>query len=93
MEDDDPYLKMTNDVMDALATCAMPFSNSVDFIPIRKYLSYFSLHLLILNSFPVQYFPSWFPGTGPANQARAFRPAVDKMHQYPFEDVKRQIVR
>ncbi|KAF9552265.1 cytochrome P450 [Agrocybe pediades] len=34
--------------------------------------------------------PSWIPGTFAATQARLFRPAVDRMHDYPFEDAKRK---
>ncbi|KAF8156552.1 cytochrome P450, partial [Crassisporium funariophilum] len=39
----------------------------------------------------MKYLPSWFPGTFPATQARSYRPMIDKMHDYPFEDVKKQM--
>ncbi|KDR72308.1 hypothetical protein GALMADRAFT_102042 [Galerina marginata CBS 339.88] len=39
----------------------------------------------------MKYLPSWFPGTFPATQARSYRPKVDLMHDYPFEDVKRKM--
>ncbi|KAF9002130.1 cytochrome P450 [Cyathus striatus] len=39
----------------------------------------------------LRYFPSWCPGTYFAFKARSLRPAVRKMHDYPFEAVKRQL--
>ncbi|KAF8885537.1 cytochrome P450 [Gymnopilus junonius] len=39
----------------------------------------------------MKYLPSWFPGTYPATQARSFRPTIQVMHDYPFQDVKNQI--
>ncbi|KAF8885538.1 cytochrome P450 [Gymnopilus junonius] len=39
----------------------------------------------------MKYLPSWFPGTYPATQSRSYRPTVDLMHDYPFEDVKKQM--
>ncbi|KAF8977284.1 cytochrome P450 [Cyathus striatus] len=39
----------------------------------------------------LRYLPSWFPGTYYAYKARSFRPAVRKMHEYPFDIVKNQL--
>ncbi|KAF9002124.1 cytochrome P450 [Cyathus striatus] len=39
----------------------------------------------------LRFLPSWFPGTYYAFKAREFRSAVRKMHEYPFEAVKRQL--
>ncbi|KAF9002170.1 cytochrome P450 [Cyathus striatus] len=39
----------------------------------------------------LRYFPSWFPGTFYAFKARSFYSDVRKMHEYPFEAVKRQL--
>ncbi|KAF8885567.1 cytochrome P450 [Gymnopilus junonius] len=36
--------------------------------------------------------PSWFPGTYPATQARSYRPIIDLLHDYPFEDMKKKMV-
>ena len=40
----------------------------------------------------MRHLPSWFPGTYPATQARQFRAFVDKIHDYPFEDIQKQMV-
>ncbi|KAF8989156.1 cytochrome P450 [Cyathus striatus] len=39
----------------------------------------------------LRYFPSWFPGTYYAFKARSFQAAIREMHEYPFEEVKRQM--
>ncbi|KAF9552269.1 cytochrome P450, partial [Agrocybe pediades] len=45
----------------------------------------------LVDMFPfLKDMPSWMPGTFAAKQARLFRPAVDRMHDYPFEDAKRK---
>jgi hypothetical protein len=38
----------------------------------------------------VRYFPSWFPGAYYAGVARAWRPVVRKLYDYPLECVQRQ---
>ena len=40
----------------------------------------------------VQHLPSWFPGTHPATLSRRFRPMVEELYNYPFNDVARQMV-
>ncbi|TFK36152.1 cytochrome P450 [Crucibulum laeve] len=39
----------------------------------------------------LKYFPSWFPGTFYAHQARSYKPIIDVLHHYPFEDVQKQM--
>ncbi|PPQ76379.1 hypothetical protein CVT26_015387 [Gymnopilus dilepis] len=39
----------------------------------------------------MKYLPSWFPGTFPATQARSYKPIVDLLHDYPMQDVKKQM--
>ncbi|KAJ7841589.1 cytochrome P450 [Mycena olivaceomarginata] len=39
---------------------------------------------------PLRYFPSWFPGSYYAGIARAWRPVVRKLYDYPLECVQRQ---
>ncbi|KAF8989155.1 cytochrome P450 [Cyathus striatus] len=39
----------------------------------------------------LRYLPSWFPGTYYAFKARSFRPAIIKMHDYPFALVEKQM--
>ncbi|KAJ7841586.1 cytochrome P450 [Mycena olivaceomarginata] len=39
---------------------------------------------------PLRYFPSWFPGAYYAGIARAWRPVVRKLYDYPLECVQRQ---
>ncbi|KAJ7896557.1 cytochrome P450 [Mycena leptocephala] len=44
-----------------------------------------------IDFFPVlRCFPSWFPGTHYAGVARAWRPAVRRLYDYPLECVQRQ---
>ncbi|KAJ7729816.1 cytochrome P450 [Mycena metata] len=44
-----------------------------------------------IDFFPVlRYFPSWFPGAYYAGVARAWRPEVRKLYDYPLECVQRQ---
>ena len=94
ISDDDPYLKIMSDVTYSNTHCAAPMSNIVDLLPISCVI----LHFLFgysnqtKPSLTVKYLPSWFPGTYAATQARSFRPFVDLMHDYPFEDVKKQLV-
>ncbi|KAF9554263.1 cytochrome P450 [Agrocybe pediades] len=46
----------------------------------------------LVDLFPfLKHMPSWMPGTFAATQARLFRPVVDRMHDYPFEDAKRKL--
>ncbi|KAF9002155.1 cytochrome P450 [Cyathus striatus] len=40
----------------------------------------------------LRYLPAWFPGTYYAFKARSFLSAVRKMHDYPFDTVKHQLV-
>ncbi|KAJ7699575.1 cytochrome P450 [Mycena rosella] len=39
---------------------------------------------------PLRYFPSWFPGAYYAGVARAWKPVVRKLYDYPLECVQRQ---
>ncbi|KAJ7104681.1 cytochrome P450, partial [Mycena epipterygia] len=44
-----------------------------------------------IDFFPaLRYFPSWFPGAYYAGVARAWRPVVRKLYDYPLECVQRQ---
>ena len=95
ISDDDPYLKIMSDVTYSVTHCAAPMSNIVDLLPISCVIlhSHFSYPNQTKPNLTVKYLPSWFPGTYAATQARSFRPFVDLMHDYPFEDVKKQLVR
>ncbi|KAF4615430.1 hypothetical protein D9613_003540 [Agrocybe pediades] len=73
VEENDPYLKIIEDVEYVNTHSAPPGSSFVDLFPFLKHM------------------PSWFPGTSAANQAREFRPLVDRMHDYPFEDMKQKL--
>ncbi|KAJ6529208.1 cytochrome P450 [Mycena capillaripes] len=45
----------------------------------------------VIDFLPVlQYFPNWFPGTYYAGVARALRPAVRRLFDYPVESVQKQ---
>ncbi|KAF9459534.1 cytochrome P450 [Collybia nuda] len=39
----------------------------------------------------LQYLPSWFPGAYYAGFAKENKPAIDTLHDYPFEDVSAQM--
>ncbi|TFK32217.1 cytochrome P450 [Crucibulum laeve] len=39
----------------------------------------------------LQYMPSWFPGTYYANQARKLHHIIRRLHEYPFDAVKKQM--
>jgi len=72
--------------------CAMPGSNSVDFMPARPSFLW-DVPLIALTFFNlVQYFPSWFPGTQPATQARAWKHIIKTMYDVPYNDVNEQLV-
>ncbi|KAJ7138815.1 cytochrome P450 [Mycena filopes] len=44
-----------------------------------------------VDLFPfLQHFPSWFPGTYYAGVARAWRPTVRKLYDYPLESVEKE---
>ena len=95
ISDDDPYLKIMSDITYTITHCATPMSNIVDLLPISCVIlhSHFGYPNQTKPNLIVKYLPSWFPGTYAATQARSFRPFVDLMHDYPFEDVKKQLVR
>ncbi|KAL0960005.1 hypothetical protein HGRIS_011657 [Hohenbuehelia grisea] len=45
-----------------------------------------------IDLFPfLQYLPSWFPGTYYANYARERSHVLQQLHDYPYDDVKRQL--
>ncbi|KAF8227062.1 hypothetical protein L208DRAFT_1379933 [Tricholoma matsutake] len=47
----------------------------------------------LVNLFPfLQYFPSWFPGTHHATVAKAARPIVQRLYEYPFFDIKKKLI-
>jgi len=71
--DNDPFLRIVEDVSNAEKNAGPPGSTPVDFFPF------------------LQHFPSWFPGTYYATYARNNRFKIDRLHQYPFELVKRQM--
>jgi len=41
----------------------------------------------------VQHMPRWFPGAFYAGFARDWRPAIKRMHNVPFDTVRKQMVR
>ncbi|KAF5347272.1 hypothetical protein D9756_009969 [Leucocoprinus leucothites] len=46
-----------------------------------------------VDLFPIlQYFPSWFPGTYFAEKAREFNKYIRALHEYPFSQVRKQMV-
>ncbi|KAF9443654.1 cytochrome P450 [Macrolepiota fuliginosa MF-IS2] len=46
-----------------------------------------------VDLFPIlQNFPSWFPGTFFANRAREFYPAIQRLHNYPLSQVRKQML-
>ncbi|KAF7441176.1 hypothetical protein PC9H_001525 [Pleurotus ostreatus] len=48
--------------------------------------------ILNTNPYPVQSYPSWFPGTHYASFAREWKWAINKLFDVPYEKVKKQIV-
>ncbi|TFK33320.1 cytochrome P450 [Crucibulum laeve] len=40
----------------------------------------------------VDYMPSWFPGTHYAKKARSYKAATKKVHDFPYDTIKRQLV-
>lgn len=56
------------------------------------FVCFLSNHVTRLTLFVVQYFPSWFPGAYFAGKAREFSVAIRRMHDYPFDEVVRQMV-
>ncbi|KAJ8699323.1 hypothetical protein PTI98_002449 [Pleurotus ostreatus] len=47
--------------------------------------------ILNTNPYPVQSYPSWFPGTHYASFAREWKWAINKLFDVPYEKVKKQI--
>ncbi|KAJ7141530.1 cytochrome P450 [Mycena filopes] len=46
-----------------------------------------------VDLFPfLRHFPSWFPGASDAGVARAWRPAVRRLYDYPLESVERELL-
>ncbi|KAL4259182.1 cytochrome P450 family protein [Pleurotus pulmonarius] len=46
----------------------------------------------LLDIFPfLQHLPAWFPGTGPAAQAREWRPMFRRVYDYPYEQVEKKM--
>ncbi|KAG6888160.1 hypothetical protein C0995_010171 [Termitomyces sp. Mi166 len=77
-DDDDPYLKVADDMCRlAVPTITPPEGTVVDILP---------WHALL-----VQHFPSWFPGTYHVNRAKGARKYVRCLYEYPYNDVKRQL--
>ncbi|KAF4597797.1 hypothetical protein EYR40_008264 [Pleurotus pulmonarius] len=45
-----------------------------------------------IDAFPIlQHFPSWFPGTHYANAARAWRWAIRRLYDLPYDSVRKQM--
>jgi hypothetical protein len=97
VSDDDEFIRLANDQNYALQNSGTPGSTLIDLFPFCKH------HLLITSSryltngsivgIQVRHMPRWFPGTYYANFARDWRPAIEKMHNVPFEIVQMQMVR
>ncbi|KAF4564799.1 hypothetical protein EYR40_010971 [Pleurotus pulmonarius] len=46
----------------------------------------------LVDLFPsLQYFPSWFPGTYFANVGRGWKWAINRLYDYPYESVKKEM--
>ncbi|KAF4600000.1 hypothetical protein EYR40_007106 [Pleurotus pulmonarius] len=46
----------------------------------------------VIDLFPIlKHLPNWFPGTYYASLARTWKPAVDRMHNYPYDVVREQM--
>src|ERR1700722_2752448 len=98
VSDDDEFLRLANDHDDAINNCGPPGSTPVDFFPFCKQLSFYHQCSGCLKNWSivreqVQHMPRWFPGAFYAGYARDWRPAVEKMHNVPFELVQKQMVR
>ena len=62
MTDDDPYIKLAEDINDIVFAAGDPGAAPPDLFPIRMYsLRQLWLHFLKYLS-PVKYLPAWFPG-------------------------------
>ncbi|KAJ7141534.1 cytochrome P450 [Mycena filopes] len=70
---DDPYVRLTKAVYQAVSCTGPPGGSPVDLFPFLRHL------------------PSWFPGASDAGVARAWRPAVRKVYDYPLESVEREL--
>jgi hypothetical protein len=92
--DDDPYVKIAQDTGYALSNGGSPGSTPVDFFPFRAYSlkCWYIDRLLTCLPTAVRYFPSWFPGAFYAGFAKDNKFAIEALHNYPFEEVSKQMV-
>ncbi|KAG5340246.1 hypothetical protein C0989_002418 [Termitomyces sp. Mn162] len=81
-DDDDPYLKVADDMCRlAVPTITPPEGTVVDILPWHP----------LTDALLVQHFPSWFPGTYHVNRAKEARKYVRRLYEYPYNDVKRKL--
>ncbi|KAF8224796.1 cytochrome P450, partial [Tricholoma matsutake] len=89
-KDDDPYLTIADEVCHIVTPTVSPSENSlVNLFPFHES---HHLYIPVLTVQLVQYFPSWFPGTHHATVAKAARPIVQWLYEYPFFDIKKKLV-
>ena len=89
---EDPYLQITEDIGHALSNAGSPGNTPVDFFPFRKRLLIYRFVRPLNMMFSIKYLPSWFPGASYAGFARNQKGAIRKLHDYPFYNVKAQLV-
>ncbi|KAG6833264.1 hypothetical protein H0H87_009439 [Tephrocybe sp. NHM501043] len=78
VSDADPYLQIAEDCCALMNQTGPPGATVIDFFPICKLF--------------FRHFPAWFPGTYYAELARKSSWKFLKLLEYPFEQVKKQMV-
>ncbi len=91
LSDDDPYVDIAKGSGHALSHCGPPGNTPVDLFPFRMCSPLYP-NTAQLTHFVVQYFPSWFPGAFFAGRAREFKVAIRRMHDYPYDEVRKEMV-
>ena len=92
LSDDDPYLQLARESGYALSHCGAPGGTPVDLFPICTSCSVF-VSCMLMTLFIVRHLPSWFPGTFFVWKAREYSHTIQQMQNYPFDEVRRQMVR
>jgi hypothetical protein len=90
--DDDPYLHFPKAIYEAMSQTGPPGSSPLDFYPGRESINLPNVMLCNEAASPVQYFPSWFPGTDHVRVAEKWRHTVREFHDYSLRKVKQQRV-
>jgi hypothetical protein len=88
---DDPYFRLAVDAKSSVNNSGPPGSTPVDLFPFCE-CGVASTNSRLTSSI-VKHFPTWFPGTYYAEYARKWLSSVRKFHDFPYGDVRRQMVR